>query len=113
MTFEASAVSFDNPDFVDVVIQSYRHRYGYVPGDPALLGVEADLAKQPTIAVPTINLYGGNDGVTGAGNEHPGTAFHRPLRVGASSPGWPTTCRRKRWLKTVAAIRALAAWPLP
>ena len=31
-------VSFDNPDFVDVVIQSYRHRYGYAPGDPALLG---------------------------------------------------------------------------
>ena len=37
-TFEASARSFDNPDFVPVVIQSYRHRYGYAPGDPALLG---------------------------------------------------------------------------
>ena len=37
-TFEKSAVSFDNPDFVDVVIQSYRHRYGYAPGDPALAG---------------------------------------------------------------------------
>ena len=35
-TFEQSAASFDNPDFVDVVIQSYRHRYGYAPGDPAL-----------------------------------------------------------------------------
>ena len=37
-TFERSAASFDNPDFVDVVIQSYRHRYGYAAGDPALAG---------------------------------------------------------------------------
>ena len=62
-TFERSAVSFDNPDFVDVVIQSYRHRYGYAPGDPALAGIEQRLAAQPRIAVPTINLHGGNDGV--------------------------------------------------
>ena len=55
-TFEKTAVSFDNPDFVDVVIQSYRHRYGYAPGDPALLGIEAQLARQPKIGVPTINL---------------------------------------------------------
>lgn len=62
-TFEQSAVSFDNPDFVDVVIQSYRHRYGYAPGDPALAGIEAKLARQPDITVPTINLHGGHDGV--------------------------------------------------
>jgi pimeloyl-ACP methyl ester carboxylesterase len=62
-TFEKSAVSFDNPDFVDVVIQSYRHRYGYAAGDPTLAGIEAELARQPKIAVPTINLHGGHDGV--------------------------------------------------
>jgi pimeloyl-ACP methyl ester carboxylesterase len=62
-TFAKSAVSFDNPDFVDVVIQSYRHRYGYAAGDPALAGLEAQLARQPQIAVPTINLHGGHDGV--------------------------------------------------
>lgn len=62
-TFERSAPSFDNPDFVDVVIQSYRHRYGYAPGDPALATIEAALARQPKIAVPTINLHGGHDGV--------------------------------------------------
>jgi pimeloyl-ACP methyl ester carboxylesterase len=62
-TFERSARSFDNPDFVDVVIQSYRHRYGYAPGDPALAGIEAKLAQQPRIAVPTISLHGGHDGV--------------------------------------------------
>ena len=62
-TFEASAKSFDNPDFVDVVIQSYRHRYNYAPGDPAVAGIEAKLAVQPEIGVPTINLHGDADGV--------------------------------------------------
>ncbi len=62
-TFEKTAVAFDNPDFVEVVIHSYRHRYGYVAGDPAMAAIEARLAKQPPIAVPTINLHGGHDGV--------------------------------------------------
>lgn len=62
-TFEATAVAFDNPDFVDVVIQSYRHRYAYAKGDPGLEPIEAELAKQPKIKVPTINLHGAADGV--------------------------------------------------
>ena len=56
-------MSFDNPDFVDVVIHSYRHRFGYVPGDPALEDIERELAKRPTITVPTIALWGADDGV--------------------------------------------------
>ena len=32
--FAATAVSFDNPDFVDVVVQSYRHRHRNAPPDP-------------------------------------------------------------------------------
>ena len=62
-TFERSAQSFDNPDFVDVVIHSYRHRYGYVAGDPALEGVEQRLAARPPITVPTIVLQGDGDGI--------------------------------------------------
>jgi len=58
-----SAPSFDNPDFVDVVIHSYRHRFMYAPGDPALAPIEQALALQPPIAVPTISLYGADDGV--------------------------------------------------
>jgi pimeloyl-ACP methyl ester carboxylesterase len=63
-TFERTAKAFDNPDFVAVVIQSYRHRYGNAPGDPALLDIEAQLAKQPKITVPTINLHGGDNGIS-------------------------------------------------
>jgi pimeloyl-ACP methyl ester carboxylesterase len=62
-TFERSAASFDNPDFVDVVIHSYRHRYGAVPGDPALAPIEALLAARPPIAVPAVVLEGEADGV--------------------------------------------------
>ncbi len=62
-TFEQSAVSFDNPDFVAITIQSYRHRYGNAPGDPALEPIEVKLAAQPKIEVPTIILQGDADGV--------------------------------------------------
>lgn len=62
-TFEASAAAFDNPDYVDVVIQSYRHRFAYAPGDPAVEAIEAALAAQPRIAVPTICVHGETDGV--------------------------------------------------
>ncbi len=58
-----SAQSFDNPDFVEVTIHSYRHRFGLVPGDEALQAIEAQLATQPIIRVPTIVLHGRDDGV--------------------------------------------------
>ena len=61
--FDATAPSWDNPDFVDVVIQSYRHRHNAAAGDPALDGIEAQLALSPQIAVPTIVLEGAADGV--------------------------------------------------
>ena len=62
-TFERSAASFDNADFVAVTVQSYRHRFGYAPGDPALEAIEQRLAAQPKIAVPTIVLHGEADGI--------------------------------------------------
>lgn len=63
--FARSAISFDNPDFVDVVVHSYRHRFGYAEGDPAFDHIEAALALRPAISVPTISLCGGDDGVSG------------------------------------------------
>jgi pimeloyl-ACP methyl ester carboxylesterase len=63
-TYERTAVSFDNRDFVEVVIQSYRHRFGLAPGDPSLEAIEDRLAVQPLITVPTIVLHGACDGVS-------------------------------------------------
>ena len=61
-TFAATVRSFDNPDFVDVVIHSYRVRYGYVDGDPALTAIERKLAAKPKITVPAITLQGEDTG---------------------------------------------------
>ncbi|MDE2365128.1 MAG: alpha/beta fold hydrolase [Hyphomicrobiales bacterium] len=74
--FEKSAAFFDNPDFVDVVIHSYRHRFGLVAGDPAYAPIEARLAAQPQIAVATVAIDGDSDGV------NPGTARHASRFVG-------------------------------
>ena len=62
-TFERSAAAFDHPDFVEVVIHSYRHRFGLVAGDPALAEIEHRLAAQPPISVACITFDGADDGV--------------------------------------------------
>ncbi|MBR0934102.1 alpha/beta hydrolase [Bradyrhizobium jicamae] len=64
--FERSAIAFDNPDYVDVVIHSYRHRFGVAEGDPQYAELQRRLAALPVIEVPTIVLDGGDDGVTAA-----------------------------------------------
>jgi pimeloyl-ACP methyl ester carboxylesterase len=60
--YERTAASFDNPDFVDCVIHSYRHRHGNAPGDPRFQAIERQLARRPKITVPTIVLHGADDG---------------------------------------------------
>lgn len=62
-TYKRTAGSFDNPDFVDVVIHSYRHRFGLAPGDASVQDTEERLTTRPQIAVPTIVLHGHDNGV--------------------------------------------------
>lgn len=62
-TYHASAPSFDNPDFVDIVIHSYRVRYGLEKNDPATQWIEDALAKQPEITVPSICIDGDASGL--------------------------------------------------
>jgi pimeloyl-ACP methyl ester carboxylesterase len=76
--FNQTAVSFDNPDFVEVVIHSYRHRFGLVSGDPAVEETEQLLTKLPKIAVPSIALDGHDDGVAPLG----GSTGHHHLFTG-------------------------------
>jgi len=59
--YNLTAASFDNPDFVDCVIHSYRHRNFNAPGEPRFVDMEQQLAKRPPITVPTILLYGADD----------------------------------------------------
>lgn len=64
--FERTAIAHDNPDYVDVVIQSYRHRFGLVEGDPHYAELQRRLAELPAIGVPAMTLDGGADGVVPA-----------------------------------------------
>jgi pimeloyl-ACP methyl ester carboxylesterase len=80
-TYDNSAASFDNPDFVAVTIQSYRHRFGYAAGDPALEPIEQRLAAQPAIAVPAIVLHGASSGIQPpAGSEAHARLFTGPYQ---------------------------------
>lgn len=65
-TLARHAAAFDNSDYVDVVIHSYRHRLGLAPGYAQYEAVEKRLAALPAIAVPTITLDGAADGVVPA-----------------------------------------------
>ncbi len=64
--FERSAGAHDNPDYVDVVIHSYRHRFGLADGDPQYADIQRRLAALPVITVPAITLDGDGDGVAPA-----------------------------------------------
>jgi pimeloyl-ACP methyl ester carboxylesterase len=62
-TFDRTASSFENPDFVELVIHSYRHRHGNAPGEARFDPLERRLAERPPITVPTVVLAGAEDTV--------------------------------------------------
>jgi pimeloyl-ACP methyl ester carboxylesterase len=92
-TFDRTAASFANPDYVSIVIHNYRWRLGLAAGDPRYDALEARLAAGPTIAVPTITVDAADDPFTPAGD---GSAYrarftgkyqHRTLRgIGHNVP---------------------------
>src|SRR5690606_9641570 len=53
-TFEETAVEFDNPDHVAIVIHNYRWRLGLADGESKYDTYEKTLATAPVITVPTI-----------------------------------------------------------
>ena len=92
-TFERSAAAHDNPDYVDVVIHSYRHRFGSAAGDPRYAELQRRLATMPPISVPSITLDGDKDGVLPASDgsasaaKFTGRRIHRVVRgIGHNVP---------------------------
>ena len=67
--YNLTAPSFDNPDFVDLVIHSYRHRNANAPGEERFEEMERQLAQRPKIAAPSILLYGATDPLARAAAE--------------------------------------------
>ena len=87
---ERTAVAHDNPDYVDVVIHSYRHRYGLAEGDPRYADIQRRLAALPPITVPAITLDGDADGVVPATDgKAQAREIHRPPRPSRHSARRP------------------------
>jgi pimeloyl-ACP methyl ester carboxylesterase len=61
--FDEAARAFDNRDWPDVVLHSYRHRWGHAPGDPDYAADDAKLTPAPVLSVPTLVLHGNADKV--------------------------------------------------
>ncbi|SEW24722.1 alpha/beta fold hydrolase [Chitinophaga arvensicola] len=76
-TFARTAKSFDNPDFVDVVVHTYRWMHGHTVNDPTLQRLEDRLAQKPKITVPTVTIDGANDPLKPGG-----TADHAGMFIG-------------------------------
>lgn len=109
-TFAQSAKAFDNPDFVDVVIHSYRHRYGLAPGDPAVAHIETQLTAQPPITVPTIAIDGTSDGVhSGSGRDARKFAGPFDFQVWDKAGHNLPQERPQKWAEAVLKVREMAA----
>jgi hypothetical protein len=93
--------SFDNPDFVDVAIHSYRHRFGLAPGAAEYEDDERFLAGPPTIASPAIVLDPTDD---------PTLATTGPARRAVRTPAGLSANRE--WAQP-AVRRARGRLPLP
>ena len=61
-TFDRTAVSFDNPDHVAIVIHNYRWRLGLVEGESQYDELEKRLDESPIITVPAITMEGDANG---------------------------------------------------
>lgn len=90
-TFERTAESFDNPDFVDVVIHHYRHDFGLAKGDPAYEALERRLVGRPKITVPAVTLDGTSDPLKPGGTADQADMFtaryeHRAIDSGHNLP---------------------------
>ena len=70
--FNATAKAFDNADWADITLHSYRHRWGHAPGDPRHAPDEGRLHPAPVLGVPTLVLHGAADGAN-----HPDTSLGR------------------------------------
>jgi pimeloyl-ACP methyl ester carboxylesterase len=86
-TFARTAASFDNPDYVAIVIHNYRWRLGLADGERKYDELEKRLAAGPVIAVPTITLEGDANGAPHVPAEayrgkFSGKYGHRPITGG-------------------------------
>ena len=107
-TYARSAASFENPDFVRVVIHAYRFMFGRADGDPRFDALEATLAGSPPIAVPSVTIDGTADPLKPGGTAHHARWFsgrheHRVVEAGHNVP-------QERPEVFAEAVEAVQAW---
>ena len=76
-TFDRTAVAFDNPDHVAIVIHNYRWRIDVAKGEAKYDDLEKRLAEGPVITVPTITLESDANGAP-----HPDPSSYRQEVLG-------------------------------
>jgi pimeloyl-ACP methyl ester carboxylesterase len=76
-TFDRTAASFNNPDYVAIVIHNYRWRLGLADGERKYDEIEKRLAASPVIAIPAITLEGDANGAP-----HPEPSMYRAMFSG-------------------------------
>jgi pimeloyl-ACP methyl ester carboxylesterase len=94
-TFDRSTASFDNPDYVAIVVHNYRWRPGAADGEPEYAELERRLAESPVIGVPTITLEGDANGAPHPEPSAYTAKFSGRTCIGQSRAGSGTTCPRK------------------
>ncbi|MFE6778692.1 alpha/beta fold hydrolase [Streptomyces sp. NPDC057702] len=106
---DEAATLWTNPDYVDIVLHSYRHRLAAAPGAPRYEPLERRLSRQPPITVPTVTLDGREDGITlwtdGTASQAHFTGPRRHYVIDGAGHHLP----RERPDAFVAAVREVAA----
>lgn len=92
-TFDRSAAAFDNDDFVNVVIHTYRWSLGLDAGDPSLQPLEDRLAQKPAITVPTVTIDGTLDPLKPGRYRKPCASVRRNARAPCGRCGTQRTSR--------------------
>ncbi|WP_322980677.1 alpha/beta hydrolase [Pseudomonas sp. C11] len=59
--FDEAAKAFQGNDWAEIVLHSYRHRWGFAEGAPAYAEDEARLHPAPVLSVPTLVVHGAAD----------------------------------------------------
>ena len=81
-TFNRVAKSFDNPDWVDVTLHSYRARWDEAKPDPRSRRLEKKIKATKTLSLPTLYIQGEVDGVNPPSDSRQRSGqVHRAVRV--------------------------------
>jgi pimeloyl-ACP methyl ester carboxylesterase len=70
-TYDRTSASFNNPDYVAIVIHNYRFRLGLAKGEAKFDDLENRLAAGPPVSVPTITMEGDANGAPHYPNDTP------------------------------------------